>query len=86
MVFSSCLVWVYRTDYFAGVAAGAGAAGAAGALTGAGAALLGAGAAAGTILELLTGVLTENDAQIERTQITIASVHVAFSIKSVVLR
>ncbi len=57
----------------AGVAVGAGA----GALVAAGAALM---------LDTLTGALTVNAAQMLNTQITIASVHVAFSMKSVVLR
>lgn len=69
----------------AGVAAGV-AAGFAGALTGAGAALLGAGAAAGVMFETFTGVFTANEAQIEMTQMKIARLHVAFSMKSVVLR
>ena len=47
-------------------------------LTGAGAAELGAGAAF-WMLERLTGVFTENEAQMLKTQITIARVHVAFS-------
>ncbi len=59
----------------------------AGRLVGAGAALLGAGAAAaGVMLDTFTGVFTVNEAQMESTQITIASVQVAFSMKSVVLR
>lgn len=69
-------------NYFPGAAAGA----AAGADTGAGAALLGAGAAAGVMFDTLTGAFTVKEAQIESTQITMASVHVAFSMKSVVLR
>lgn len=58
---------------------------AAGALTGAGAAEVGAGAAF-WMLDTLTGVLTAKEAQMLTTQINIASDHVAFSIKSVVLR
>lgn len=65
---------------------GAGAAGAAGADTGAGAALLGAGAAAGVMFDTFTGVFTVNEAQMESTQMKMASDQVAFSMKSVVLR
>lgn len=54
-------------------------------LTGAGAAELGAGAAF-WMLDWLTGVFTENEAQMLNTQIAIARVQVAFSMKSVVLR
>ena len=84
-----------RDNYSAGVAAGAaagvsagvaaGAAAGAGVLTGAGAAALGTGAAF-WMLETLMGVLTANDAQMLTTQMKIARVHVAFSMKSVVLR
>lgn len=80
-------------DLAAGVAAGfaAGAAAdfdsfAAGALTGAGAALLGAGAVAGVMLDTFNGAFTVNDAQMESTQMKTARLHVAFSMKSVVLR
>lgn len=58
----------------------------AGVAVGAGAALLGAGAAAGVSADTLTGVFTAKDAQIESTQMKIARLHVAFSMKSVVLR
>lgn len=64
-------------SYFAGVA-GAGAAGAgAGAVVCAGACLM---------EEELTGVFTAKEAQMLNTQMTMARVHVAFSMKSVVLR
>ena len=59
---------------------------AAGSDVGAGAALLGAGAAAGVMFETFTGVFTAKEAHIESTQIKIARPHVAFSMKSVVLR
>lgn len=78
----------YAVYFAAGACAGAGAgvaAGAAGALTGAGAAELGAGAAF-WMLDTLTGVLTANDAQMLTRQMKIARLHVAFSMKSVVLR
>lgn len=81
-------------DYFvagasAGVAAGAAAEGAvlsfAGAVVGAGAGAVVA-AGAGAIPERVTGVLIANEAQMLITQMKIARLHVAFSMKSVVLR
>lgn len=53
---------------------------------GAGAALFGAGAVAGVMLDTFTGVFTEKEAHIESAQMKIASPHVVFSMKSVVLR
>ena len=72
---------------FAGASAGAGAAAGAGAgaLEGAGAGAEVA-AGAGAMLDTLTGVLIANDAQMLTTQIKIARLQVAFSMKSVVLR
>ena len=67
--------------YFAGVWAGA----AAGAAVGAGAGA-DVAAGAGAIPEVITGALTANDAQMLMMQMKPASVHVAFSMKSVVLR
>lgn len=67
--------------YFAGAGAGA----AAGALAGAGAGAVVA-AGAGAIDEAITGVFIAKDAQMLTTQMKIASVQVAFSMKSVVLR
>ena len=57
----------------------------AGAAAGAGAGALGA-AGAGAIPEVITGALTANEAQMLMMQMKPASVHVAFSMKSVVLR
>ena len=54
-------------------------------LVGAGAAWLGAGAA-GAILDTFTGAFTVNEAQMLSTQMKMARPHVAFSMKSVVLR
>ena len=65
----------------AGAAAGAGA----GAVVAAGAGALVA-AGAGAIPEVITGALTANEAQMLMMQMKPASVHVAFSMKSVVLR
>lgn len=72
---------------FAGASAGAGAAAGAGAgaLEGAGAGAEVA-AGAGAMLDTLTGVLIANDAQMLTTQMKIARLQVAFSMKSVVLR
>lgn len=77
----------FPVDQFAGASAGAGvAAGAgAGALEGAGAGAEVA-AGAGAMLDTLTGVLIAKDAQMLTTQMKMARVHVAFSMKSVVLR
>lgn len=72
-------------------AAGVSAAGAEGVAAGAGA-VVGAGAGAvvaagaGAIPERVTGVLIANDAQMLTTQMKIARLQVAFSMKSVVLR
>ena len=71
----------YPYDYLAGAWAGV----AAGADVGAGAGALVA-AGAGAMLDTLTGVLMANDAQMLITQMKIARVQVAFSMKSVVLR
>lgn len=75
----------------AGVAAGAAGAAAgaascfAGAAAGAGAGALVA-AGAGAMLDTLMGALMANDAQMLSTQMKMARPHVAFSMKSVVLR
>lgn len=69
----------------AGVAAGASFAAGAGVETGAGAAELGAGAVV-WMFETFTGVFTAKEAQMLITQMKMASDHVAFSMKSVVLR
>jgi hypothetical protein len=77
--------FVGETMFF-GEGAGAGAAFfSAGILVGAGAAWLGAGAA-GAILDTFTGAFTVNEAQMLSTQMKMARPHVAFSMKSVVLR
>ena len=83
----------HNRNYLAGVwAAGASAAaGAAGAAAGAGA-VVGAGAGAvvaagaGAIPERVTGVLIAKEAQMLITQMKMARLQVAFSMKSVVLR
>lgn len=67
----------------AGVCAGAGAG--AGAVVGAGAGAVVA-AGAGAIPERVTGVLMAKEAQMLTTHMKMARVHVAFSMKSVVLR
>lgn len=79
-------------DYWAGVAGAAAGAGA-GAAAGAGAgAVVGAGAGAvvaagaGAIPERVTGVLMAKEAQMLITQMKMARLQVAFSMKSVVLR
>lgn len=66
-------------------AAGAEAAAGAGAVVGAAAGAVVA-AGAGAIPERVTGVLIANEAQMLTTQMKIARLQVAFSIKSVVLR
>lgn len=70
-------------DQLAGAAAGAGAGAAAGALAGAAAGAVVA-AGAGAIPERVTGVLMAKEAQMLTTQMKIARLHVAFSMKSVV--
>lgn len=45
-----------------------------------------AAGALGVMLDTFTGVLTANDAQMLSTQMKMANDHVAFSMKSVVLR
>ena len=69
----------------AGVSAAAGAGAAAGAVVGAGAGAVVA-AGAGAMPERVTGVLIAKDAQMLITQMKIARLQVAFSMKSVVLR
>lgn len=93
---------LFCPDYFAGAAAGAAAglagaaAGAAAGLAGAAAGLAGADAGAGAGALVCTGAgaiadtflagFNANEAQMLTTQMKIARPHVAFSIKSVVLR
>lgn len=69
----------------AGLAAGAGWAAGAGAAV-PGAALAGWLCSVTMAESLLVGLLTANAQQMESTQITMARLHVAFSMKSVVLR
>lgn len=92
IIFASLIYKSKCLHYLAGVSA-AGAAGvSAAAGAGAGAAVVGAAAGAvvaagaGAIPERVTGVLIAKEAQMLITQIKIARLQVAFSIKSVVLR
>lgn len=80
-----CLPVQARDDQFAGASAGAGAAAGAGALDGAGAGAE-VDAGAGAMLDTFTGVLIAKEAHMLTTQMKMARVHVAFSMKSVVLR